>query len=129
MISENRENPIGLSELVEQVKQELLATTTDKDNAPILFVDSVELQLQVTVKREGQGGVKLDVISIGGGELSGGVSRDEVHQVKVNLSPLFDKAQLMEWYKDLYPNQVLPAVKNSLDGLMKGSNDSLADRY
>jgi hypothetical protein len=42
----------------------------------------------------------------------------------VKLSPLFDKAQLLEWYKDLHPNEVLPAVKLSFDALLKGDDDA-----
>lgn len=129
MVADNREISIGLSELIEQVKQELLSTTPSKDNVPILCVDSVELQLQVTVRREDKGNLKVNVVSVLSGEMSDGVSRDDVHQVKVTLSPLFDKAQLVEWYKTLYPNEVLPAVKSSLDSLMKGEEGNLAARF
>jgi hypothetical protein len=129
MVSENRESPIGLSELIEQVKQELLSTTPSQNDAPILCVDSVELQLQVTVRREDKGSLKVNVVSVLSGEMGDGVSRDDVHQVKVTLSPLFDKAQLVEWYKTLYPNEVLPSVKSSLDSLMKGEEGNLASRF
>ena len=128
MSTNNQENPIGLAELVEQVKQELLSATPSKDNAPILFVDSVELQLQVTVKWEGKGGVKVDIVSIGGGELSGGMSRNDDHQVKVTMSPLFDKARLMEFYQTLHPNQVPTTVKH-LDAFLKGSTGNLNEQF
>ena len=129
MSSNDSGNAIGLAELVEQVKQELLSAAPSKDNVPILFVDSVELQLQVTVKRERQSKVKVEVVAIGGVEVGGGGSRDDVHQIKVTMSPIFDKTQLLQWYKELYPNEVIPAIKNSLDGLMKGGEGNLADRY
>jgi hypothetical protein len=122
-------NPIGLAELVEQVKQELLSAAPSKDNVPIFCVDSVELQLQVTVKRGGQGKVKVDVISVGGAEIGGGISRDDVHQVKVTLSPLFDKAKLVEFYQTLHPNQVPSMVKDSLDGILKGSEENLGEQF
>ncbi|HEY9616912.1 MAG TPA: trypco2 family protein, partial [Microcoleaceae cyanobacterium] len=48
---------IGLAELIEQVKQDLLSTVPGKNkDAPILFVSSVEVEAQVTVKREGKAG-------------------------------------------------------------------------
>lgn len=48
------QNPIGLAELINKVKQELLTAVPGQDkDAPILFLDSVELEVQVTVKREG----------------------------------------------------------------------------
>jgi hypothetical protein len=121
---------IGLADLIAKVKQDLLSVTPGKDEeAAILFVDSVELELQVTVKREGNAGITIDVVSLGGGEVGGGISRDDVHTVKVKLSPLFDKAQLLEWYKDLHPNEVLPAIKQSFNGLMKGNDANPADLY
>lgn len=129
MVSENRESPIGLSELIEQVKQELLSTTPSKDNIPILFVDSVELQLQVTVKREGRAGVKVDVVSIGGGELGAGISRDDIHQVKVKLSPIFSKEKLLEIYQTLHSDQISPMVKQGLDAFLKGNTDGLNQQF
>jgi hypothetical protein len=71
---------------------------------------------------------KISVLPFSG-EMTGGNSRDDVHTVKVKLLPLFDKAQLMEWYEDLHPNEVLPAVKQSLDGLFKGSDENSSDLY
>jgi hypothetical protein len=121
---------IGLDELITKVKQDLLSVTPEKE-LPMLFVDSVELELKVTVKGEGEGKVKIDVIPwIAGAELGGKVSRDDVHTIKVKLSPLFDKAQLLEWYEDLYPDKVVPAVKQSFDGLMKdGTDENPSDLY
>ena len=121
--------PIGLSELINQVKQELL-TPPDKDGEPpVFFVDSVELELQVTAKREGNAGVKIDVVSIGGGEAGGALSQEKTHTVKVTLSPLFEKAKLVEWFKDVRGDQVMPTVARSLDALMKGNDEDLADRF
>ena len=121
---------IGLSELIQQVKKDLLTPVLDrKSDPPILFVESVELELQVTASREGSGGVKVDALAAEA-EVGGGLSHERTHTVKVQLCPLFDKAQLLEWYKDLYGDELMPAVKRSMDALIKGSDDSsLADRY
>lgn len=122
--------PIGLSELIQQVKKDLLAPVLDrKSDPPILFVESVELELHVTAKREGNADIKIDVLSIGGGEAGGAMSQEKTHTVKVQLSPLFDKAQLLEWYKDLYGDEVMPAVKRSMDALLKGDESNIASRY
>lgn len=121
---------VGLSELIHQVKKDLLTPVLDrKSDPPILFVESVELELQVTASRDGNAGVKVDVLSVGGAEVGGGLSHERTHTVKVQLSPLFDKAQLLEWYKDLYGDEVLPAVKRSMDALLKGDDSNIADRY
>ncbi|MEP0873122.1 hypothetical protein NDA01_25495 [Trichocoleus desertorum AS-A10] len=121
---------IGLDELIQQVKQELLSSVPGKSSdAPILFVESVELELKVTASREGNGGVKIDVLSIGGGEVKGTLKREDVHTVKVKLSPLFDKERLMEFYQTLHSNEVPTSVKRSLDALLKGTDTNPDDRY
>lgn len=118
------ENSIGLAELVEQVKKELLSTAPGQTkDAPVLFVNSVELELQVTVKRGGTGGLKVNVVPLGGAEISGSISRDDVHKVKVTLSPLFDKERLMEFYGAIHPDKIPSSVKRSLEALFKGDEE------
>jgi len=126
---DNNASTIGLADLIAKVKQDLLSVAPGQDQeVPILFVDSVELELQVTVKTEGNAGIKIDVVSFGGAELGGAVGRDDVHTVKVKLSPLFDKEQLLKWYQDLHSGDVLPVIQKSFEGLMKGQQgDSLDD--
>jgi hypothetical protein len=130
-MTDETKSGIGLAELIAKVKQDLLSAPPGKEKEPpILFVDSVELELKVTVKLEGSGSVKINVLPwTAGGEAGGKISRDDVHTVKVKLSPLFDKAQLVEWYKDLRSDEVLPAVQGSIDGLMKGTDANLSDQY
>lgn len=121
---------IGLAELIQQVKQELLSTVPGRNSdAPILFVESVELELKVTVSREGKGGVKIDVLSFGGGDLGGSLKREDVHTVKVSLSPLFDKERLMEFYQTLHSDKVPTSVKQSMEALLKGEEENLADQF
>ena len=115
---------IGLAELIQQVKQELLTTYPHSENdTPILGVDSVELELQVTVKREGKGGVKINVLQFGGGELSGGASRDDVQKVKVKLSPLVSKEEILKAYYKENPEKWQKFLKTTVDALTKGSDD------
>ena len=123
---------IGLADFIQQVKQDLLSVTpgTEKD-APFLFVESVELELQVTVKKTGKAGakgsLKISVLGTGGEiglEAGGELGRDDVQKVKVKLSPLFDKEYLMKIYKDLYPEQVAPALHKSMKALVKGNKES-----
>jgi len=123
------ETSIGLAELIQQVKLELLTIPPNNTEPPLFSVDSVELELQVTVKREGKGSVKINVVSIGGAELGGGASHDAVQKVKVTLSPLFDKAKLMEFYQTLRPDQVMPTVKSSLEAILKGNQGNLNEEF
>jgi hypothetical protein len=122
----SQNNSIGLSELVEKVKAELLSPPNKNKEVPFLFVESVELELQVTVKRDGKAGVKIDVLSIGGAELGGGLGQDNVQKVKVKLSPLFDKIEIREFYQKLHPDDRFNLVQQSLN-VLKGDNQDSAD--
>ncbi|MBR8836635.1 MAG: hypothetical protein DSM106950_22115 [Stigonema ocellatum SAG 48.90 = DSM 106950] len=115
---------IGLAELIQQVKQELLTTYPRSENdTPILSIDAVELELQVTVKREGKGGVKINVLQFGGGELSGGASRDDVQKIKVKLSPLVSKEQILKAYYKENPEKWPEVLEKTVDALLKGDDE------
>ncbi|MEH1850160.1 MAG: trypco2 family protein [Nostoc sp.] len=112
---------IGLAELIQQVKQELLTTYPGKENdTPIFSVDSVELELQVTVQKDTNGKVKINIFGWGG-EAGGKASRDDVQKVKVKLSPLLSKEYLLKAYYGEDPKRWPGLVKKNLDGLLKGS--------
>lgn len=113
------ENSIGLAELIQQVKKELLSPAPESDtDIPILAVDSVELELHVTVKKEAKAGIKIYVL-----EMNGGGSRTDVQKVKLKLSPLFDKKQLLALYKKRYPEQWPELLEKNLNATTKGSSD------
>lgn len=117
-------NEIGLAEFIQQVKRELLTTYPDNENdTPLLSVDSVELELQVTVKKEGGGGVKINVLQFGSGEASGKLSRDDVQKVTVKLSPLLSKEDILKAYYKQNPEKWQQFLEKTVDGLTKGSDD------
>jgi hypothetical protein len=112
------ENLIGLAELIQQVKQELLIISpSNEQEVPFLSVDSVELELQVTVKKEGKGGVKIYVLEVGA---SG--SRDDVQKVKFTLSPLVNKATLLKAYSKKNPDRMEEFLEQCLKGVTKGND-------
>ena len=118
------ENRIGLAELIEQVKLELLTPALDKEtDIPLLSVEEVELELQVTVKKEGKGGIKIYVL-----ELGGGGSRDDVQKVKVKLSPIINKETLLRLYKKRHPERLEKLVDQSMEGTFKGDVDNVGDQ-
>lgn len=113
------ESTIGLAELIEQVKRELLAPSLEGEtDIPLLSVDEVELELQVTVKKDVKGGIKIYVL-----ELGGGGSRDDVQKVKVKLSPIVNKEILLGLYKKRHPERLNELVEKSMDGTLKGRSD------
>ncbi|MBE9125575.1 MULTISPECIES: trypco2 family protein [unclassified Coleofasciculus] len=114
------ESTIGLAELIEQVKRELLAPSLEGEtDIPLLSVDEVELELQVTVKKEAKGGIKIYVVDLGGGG-----SRDDVQKVKVKLSPIVNKETLLGLYKKRHPERLNELVEKSIDGILKGDSDA-----
>lgn len=119
-MTDNTENMIGLAELIKQVKYEL--TYTDPDQAqepPVFWVDAVELELQVTVKRDAKAGIKVYVLEAGGSS-----SRDDVQKVKVSLTPLLSKEEGRKVYQEKSPEKVREVAAKSLD-LMKGDSGNL----
>ncbi|NET43316.1 trypco2 family protein [Okeania sp. SIO2B3] len=112
----SNENSIGVAELIQQVKQELLTESPDSEtDIPIFAVDSVELELQVTVKKEGKAGIKIYVLEMGGGG-----SRDDVQKVKVKLSPLLNREQLLAFYKKQHPERWSELLEKNVKATTKG---------
>ncbi|MEH2146786.1 trypco2 family protein [Nostoc sp.] len=115
----SEENSIGLAELIEQIKQELLSTEAEREKPiPLFSVDQVSLELQVTARKEGKAGIKVYVV-----ELGGGGSRDNVQKVTVTLTPLLSKEERIALYKTRYPQKWKLLEETSIEGLLKGSND------
>lgn len=116
-----QENPIGLAELIEQVREELLSTDQRSGEVPFLSVDEVSLELQVTVQKEGDAGIKIHVIQIGGK-----VSRDDVQTIKVTLTPLLDKKERLKQFEQQYAGGAAAAAAAvasvSARGTLKGSD-------
>lgn len=115
----SEENSIGLAELIEQIKRELLSTEAEGEKPiPLFSVDQVNLELQVTARKEGKAGIKVYVV-----ELGGGGSRDDVQKVTVTLTPLLSKEERIALYKTRYPQKWKVLEETSTEGLLKGSND------
>lgn len=113
------ENLIGLAELIKQVKQDLMSTSLNQTSeVPLFGIDSVELELQVTIKNEGNAGIKFYVVNLSGSE-----SQDDVQRIKVSLSPLLNKEQLLNLYKKRYPEKWQEFLTTNSDTLLKGSDD------
>lgn len=120
--------PIGLTEMIERVKQDLLAANAPSgDDAPMFFVESVELELKVVAQSEAGAGLKIGVIPFspikGEAEMKAGVSYENTHTVKVKLSPLYDKEKVLAFRALYAPEEEAASLKASAIALTKGSND------
>ena len=79
--------PIGLTELISQVRTDLQAAQAEGESHDLKFkVEAVDLELKVTAKRsaEGKAGIEIWVLSAGG---SGKAESENVQHIKVRLVP------------------------------------------
>jgi hypothetical protein len=120
------EAPIGLAELIHQVKHELLTSETDAEGlAPLFSVDLVKLELKVTVKKEGKAGIHIHVVEVGGG-----AARDDVQTVSVTLTPLLSKEERLRLYRNRYPERWEEVEDTAIRGVLKGGSEGpLDDMY
>lgn len=76
---------IGLRDLLKQLREEL---TEDTPQSRLFFIDSVEIELRVDIKRQGSGGIHVSILPVAGVE--GGVSSalEKGHRITMKLRPL-----------------------------------------
>jgi hypothetical protein len=95
---------ISLSELIEQVKADLLTQVATRGaRNPLFFVDAVELTAQVVARREkgegGQAGLSLSVLGFkadAGIDTKTTVGSQLTQSVTIKLSPLLGKADYLQ---------------------------------
>jgi len=94
---------IGLFDLIEQIKRELL--TPRPDDLPLFAIGSVELELSFTVTHTVDGGIDLKVVTLGTDK-----GTEQIQRIKVTLEPLMTAEQLLH---DL-PPEILPRLREKL---------------
>jgi hypothetical protein len=115
---------IGLAELINEVKRELLSLETDaQENVPLFSIDEVELELQVAVTKEGGAGLSIQVIQLGGQ-----IEQQHVQRVKVKLTPLLDKEERLRYFQVKYPEMWKALQERQLHATIKGSEDASLDQ-
>lgn len=90
---------IGIPELINQVKKELLASQETQDDSisgPVFFIDKIELEIAVKVQKQGEAGLKVSVLSFAEINAGGGLANERGHVVKISLSPLVDKERILD---------------------------------
>lgn len=120
---------IGLAEYIEKVKQDLKHLSV-ADEEKWLAIDEIEIEFSVVATKEGGGSgkfsFKLGVPMVGetgvelGGE--GKLGREKVQTVRLKLSPLLDKAQIVEGLSD---EQIAQIKENTLaSGVRSGDSEA-----
>ncbi len=92
---------ITLNQLIDQVRHELLSprqAKTPEAMYPFLFVEEIELEVGVTVASEveGKAGINIQVVELGSGLAK---SAEEMHRVKIKLTPLLSKEEVRDKLK------------------------------
>jgi hypothetical protein len=116
------DSSIGLADFVSQVKMELLEPDPRTTNAtPLLSLEQVDLELQVTVSKDASGRVRVYVVDAGGG-----LKREDVQRVKLTLQPLVsreDRVALLRQRADWSD-----VVDVAMQGALKGADASTNQR-
>lgn len=109
---------IGLNEFIYKVKQDLLRPSPDLvDPVPIFAVDEIQLEVSVTVRKEGQGGINIQVLNVGTV-----VAKENVQVVRVTLKPLRTREELIADMRRLDPDLVQDWTNESIK-LLKGQQE------
>jgi len=102
-------NEIGLNELIEQVKQELMNPPVD--DSRFFVVGKVELELAVTITRAANGKIDLKVVSVGGETGS-----ERVQRVTVTLEPLVSVDEMRARNQRLHPESTAVIAETLVRG-------------
>lgn len=115
---EKNEQEIGLQELIQQVRKEMLALNNQD---PIFFIDNIELELAVKVVKEGNGGIKISVLTVFEADAGGLLSRERGNTVRVSLSPLLSREDI---YKEVVKDQARKdyLMKYAIRAFVKGDD-------
>ncbi len=126
---------IGLDELITKIKKELESTNKE---SPAFLVEKAELELQVTVSKEivgeaegkGKAELKVQVLSVdflklgeleGGGKVTGKSHREDIHKIKLTLTPAISLTQ--EVWNRLEPNLQQKIQKATPKVVIQGDDD------
>ncbi|MEA5467648.1 trypco2 family protein [Spirulina sp. 06S082] len=128
---------IGLAELITKIKEDLAKTNKE---SPAFLVEKIELDLQVTVSKgrevQGSGEAKiepqinifsLDVLKLGeagiSGEAKASLNREDIHSIKITLTPVFLNEKLMDYLEKSDP-ETAKKVEESVKKInLQGSDD------
>lgn len=113
-----KEKPIGLVELIDKVKEDLLTTKSQSITSPLFSIDEVTLEITVTVYREANGGIQIYVLGLGGN-----INREDAQKITVKLTPLVDRVELLKTYQNEHPNDWQTLKSSSAVALFKGSQN------
>ena len=117
-------NEIGLAELIAQVKEELAVKL---DDSPVFWVEKVELELNVTVQKEGGSVIKIGIFSIGEASVNGQLSSEDVHKIKLTLKSLYTDEDYRKDEESLPKDERDKKKIKRQESTIKGQNSNITD--
>lgn len=92
---------VMLRELIDQIREDLLSPSeaaTPEAKYPFLFVEEVNVEVDVSVSKKADGSGKVSIKVV---ELGGGIERadQKTHRVKIRLTPLLTKEEVRKKLK------------------------------
>ncbi len=112
------ETGTGLAETIAKVKEELLDPRYRlADPDPLFFIEQVEIELAVKISKDAKAGINIQVLEVGG---SG--SKENAQTIKVTLSSLFSKEDIL----DQMPDESRERLRRKLGkALARGSEETI----
>ncbi|SRR6266540_3650717 len=90
-------NDIGLQEVIEQIKRELLTPNPSAEARgfyPLFAIDKLELEISTRITRAVDGTIKITVFDVIEANASRSSSQEHGHMVRVSLTPLLTSEEL-----------------------------------
>ena len=95
-----KNTPLGLAELIEHVKQDLLNTETDGSARPLFSIDEINLELSVSIEKSANAGISISVLQFGGSK-----SHADAQRISITMSPLISKEERIARLKQNNPDE------------------------
>lgn len=89
---------IGLEEVINQVKRELLRPNPSaraQDPYPLFTIDKIELEIATQISKSGDGSIKFTVLDSAEIDIGIAVSKERMHIVRVSLSPILSREDIV----------------------------------
>ena len=83
----------NLVEVIKELRKDINLAIREGEGHAIRFnLNSIDVELQTVLKKEGNGGVKFEVLGVGA-KAGGKLKKANTHKIRLNLSPVDEKAK------------------------------------
>lgn len=86
-----KQKTLGLVDLIQQIKQELMSSQSTMDPA-LFLINEVNVEVNFTVSGDIGGGFNLGVVT-----LDSDVAEERIQKITIKLKPLVSGEQILKW--------------------------------